>query len=262
MVDPGSVATNPVLDFLSKWSPLWLLLLGGLLAQLWNRFRTRMRRFTWRAWHNPVAIAGNDPFWGNVTVQYNGVPVNHVHVTTIELTNDSSEDQKDVVVTLSFQDGIGHIIGSVGVIQGCVGGIPFDADYLKLFQGATPQQVQALTTYVEHKIPVFNRRQKAMFTLLVVRDDASAPVIQVSCNHPGVKLEYLPAGAEVNGVPFNLALGVGFLITPAVIFLLVRYQLHSHPYLSSLVGWFLGLYITKVGAGAVRVWKNIVRVLG
>ena len=56
MVDP-TPATDTVLGHLAKWSPALLLLLGGLLTQLWNRFRTRTRRFTWRAWHSQIAFA-------------------------------------------------------------------------------------------------------------------------------------------------------------------------------------------------------------
>jgi hypothetical protein len=260
MADPV-LATNPVLDYLSKWSPFLLLLLGGLLTQLWNRFRTRMRRFTWKAWHQPIAIAASDPILGTVTVQYNGVPVNNVHLTTVEITNDSSEDQKDVILTLLLP-GVGRrIISSTGYIEGIEGIIPFDQGYLNLFQGATPQQLNALTTYVVHKSPVFNRRQKAKFTLLVVLDDVGQPVALASCNHPSVKLEFIPAGPEVDGVPFNLALGMGMVITAAAV-LLLRYERHAHPYLNPILGWALGLYCVKVGALVVRGWKGLVRVLG
>ena len=238
-----------------------LLLLGGLLAQLWNRFRTRVRRFTWKAWHQPIAIAANHPQLGTVTVQFNGTPVNHVHVTTVELVNDSSEDQEDVVVTLSFQ-GIGHIINSAGFIQGCLGSIPFDPAYAALYQGATPQQVQILNTYVVHKIPVFNRGQKATFNLSVVRDDASTPVVQVSCNHPGVKLDYLPSEVELDGVPYNLAVGMGFIVTGIFIFLMLRYSAHPHPYLYPVSAWLLGAFGGRVGAAVVRGWKTFVRLLG
>ncbi len=134
MADPTPV-TNHVLEYLSKWSPVLLLLLGGLVAQLWTRFRTRTRRFTWRAWHNQIAVAANNPQLGTVTVQHNGTPVNHVHVTTVEFVNDSNEDQKDVLVTLSFPGG-GHIINSTGFIKGTLSPIPFDPGYVGLYTGA------------------------------------------------------------------------------------------------------------------------------
>jgi hypothetical protein len=260
MVDSTST-TNPVLNYLSKWSPILLLFLGGLLSQLWNRFRHRTRRFTWRAWHNPIAIAANDPQLGTVTVQYNGNPVNHVHVTTVEFTNDSNEDQKDVVLTLSFQ-GVGHVINSSGYIQGTLGLIPFDPDYVALYAGANAALVNALNTYVVHKISVFNRRQKATFSMLVARDDASSPEVLASCNHPGVKLEFLPVGPEVSGVPLNLAVRLGIVLTASVVLLLVRYQRFPHPYLTPLFAWFLGVYCAVVGAAVVKAWKAIGRILG
>ncbi len=259
MAEP-TPATNPILNYLSKWSPILLLLLGGLLTQLWNRFRARTRRFTWKVWHTPIAIAANDPQLGTVTVQHNGVPVNHVHMTTVEFTNDSNEDQKDVVLTLSFQ-GVGHIINSTGYIQGTLGPVPFDPDYVARYTGANAALVNVLNTYVVHKIPVFNRRQKATFTLLVVRDDASSPVVLASCNHPGFKLEFLPSGLEIDGVPLNLAVGSGVLLTAAVLIFALRYQRH-HPYLDPLLGWLLGLFSGRLGAAAVKAWKAVERILG
>jgi hypothetical protein len=261
MVDP-TPATNPVLYYLSKLSPILLLLLGGLLAQLWNRFRTRTRRFTWKASHSLIAIAVNNPQLGTVTVQHNGVPVNYVHMTTVEFTNDSNEDQKDVALTLSFQ-GVGHIINSTGYIQGTLGLIAFDPDYVALYAGADPAQINLLNTYVVHKIPVFNRRQKATFTLMAVRDDASSPVVLASCNHPGVKLEFLPTGQlELDGIPFTLAAGSGVLLTGAILSLTIRFQQHPHQYLDPLVGWLLGLYSAKIGAAAVNAYKAVGRIVG
>jgi hypothetical protein len=260
MVDP-TPTTNPVLDYLSKWSPFLLLLLGGLLAQLWTRFRSRTRRFTWRAWHTRIAIAGDVPQLGNVTVQFNGVPVNHLHVTTVEFTNDSSEDQKDVTITIAFQ-GTGHIISSTGTIQGDPSPIPFKNDYVALYTNATPEQIQVLNSYVVHEIPVLNRGKKAIFSMLVARDDTTQPVVIVSCNHPGTKLEFLPAGPELFGVPLNLAIWLGMATTLACVLLLVRFQRHNHPYLTPAIAWFLGAYCARIGADLVRFWKLCVRVLG
>jgi len=235
-----------------------LLFLGGLLTQLWNRFRTRTRRFTWRAWHSQIAVAANNPQLGTVTVQHNGVPVNHVHMTTVEFTNDSNEDQKDVLVTLAFPGG-GHVINSSGFIQGTLTPIPFDPAYLALYAGANPAQVSFLNTYVVHKIPVFNRRQKATFNLLV-QDDPNSEVL-ASCNHPGIKLEFTPAGLEIDGVPLGIATGSGLLVTGAVLFFTLRYERH-HPYLDPLFAWLLGLFSNRLGAAATKVWKAVGRIVG
>src|SRR5260370_17206045 len=124
MADATAV-TNLVVEYVSKWSPVLLVLVGGLVAQLWTRFRTRTRRFTWRAWHNQIAVAANNPQLGTVTVQHNGTPVNHVHVTTVEFVNDSNEDQKDVLVTLSFPRG-GHIINSTRFLKETLTPSPLD----------------------------------------------------------------------------------------------------------------------------------------
>ncbi len=259
MADP-TAAAHSFLDYLSKFSPLLWLALGGLVTQLWIRFRTRTRRFVWKAWHQPIAMAANHPQLGTVTVQYNGVPVSHVHATTVEITNDSNEDQKDVVLTISFQ-GVGHIINSAGYVEGCLGAIPFDPAYTALYVDATPAQVDILNTYVVHKIPVLNRWQKATFNLLV-RDDVASPVAQVSCNHPGFKLEYGPTGLQIDGVPLQLATGTGFLVTAATVSVLLLYLRHRHAYSTALIAWLVGVFSGRLGAATVKSLKALLRVLG
>lgn len=262
MTSPGLISSQ-VIDYLSKLSPLWWLLVGGLLTQLWYRFRARARRITWRAWHSQIAVAGNHPQFGTITVQFNGTPVAHVHTTTIEITNESNEDHKDVLLTLRLR-GAGTIVSSSGQIEGVFGVIPLDADYLALFNGATQAQRALLTTYVVHKVGVFNRRQKAIFNLLVVRNDANNPGVEVSCNHPGVKLAFAPtAGIFVDGVPLDLATGLGFLITVGIIALLAyRQSGYRHPYLLPFFAWFVGLVSNRIGAAAFNGWKALGRLLG
>jgi hypothetical protein len=179
----------------------------------------------------------------------------------VEVTNDSNEDQKDVLLTLSFE-GVGHIISSQGYVHGVLGAIPFDPAYTALYHGANQQLAAILNTYVVHKIPVFNRRQKATFNLLVVRDDASTPIIQASCNHAGVKLEYVPPGLELDGVPLNLATGTGVIVTATTMFLLLRYLEQHHPHGAALIAWIIGFFSGRIGAATVKIWKGLARILG
>jgi hypothetical protein len=253
-------AIHRILDFLHDLSPLWWLILGGLVSQLWIRFRTRTRRFLWKAWHQPIAIAANHPQLGTVTVQYNGAAVTHVHATTVELTNDSSEDQTDIVFTLSFM-GQGHIINSTGFVEGDLNLIPFDPNYVALYQGAPPALVEALSTHVIHKIPVLNRRKKATFNLLV-RDAAPSPTVQASCNHSGFRLEYVPAVPELYGVPLNLAVLTGLVVTAAIAFLLEHYLVQRHPHFTPWIAWMVGLFSGWIGAMTVSGVKTLLRFIG
>lgn len=231
------------------------------MTQLWDRFRNRTRRFVWQASHQQIAIAANHPQLGTVTVQLNGTPVNQVHTTTVVVSNDSNEDAKEVILTITFQ-GIGHIISSTGYIEGTLTPIPFDPAYAALYTGASAAQIAILETYVIHKIPVFNRRQKARFDLLV-RDDAPQPNVQLSCNHPGFRLEFEPtAGIQVDGMPYAPALGLGFLLTGPTLALICFYAGYRHPIMVPFVGWLMGVFCPRIGAVGLKSWKALGRLLG
>lgn len=260
MADP-TPASKTFIEYLSQLSPIFLLVVGGLVTHLWSRYRSRTGRLTWRAWHSPVAVAADYPQLGRVTVQFNGMPVNHLHHTRVEFTNDSSRDLKEVEVMLSFGS-TGHVISSTGVVEGTLAIVPFDTDYLGLYANATQQQINTLNTYVVHRIPVLNRRQKSTFTMLVARDDTSSPQVTVSSNHLGMRTEFLPATPELFGVPVTLALLVGLPASLACALLVVRFQHHSHRYLTVAFAWLLGTVCMSIGAELVRLGKQFLRILG
>jgi hypothetical protein len=265
MTDPTPVAKS-LFNYLTNLSPLLWLILVGLGGQLLMRFRSRMRRFIWTASHNKVALAASHPQLGAVTVAFNGVAVHHVHTTTVIITNDSNEDQTDVVITLAFESS-GHIVHSEGQIEGDSLVIPLDPDYYNLLSNATtPAQLNQLNRYVVHKIPVFNRHQKAVFQMIVVRDDASSPVVIATCNHRGVKLDYVPDGASIDGVPLLTATKFGIVISVVLTFLLIWLNVHRMPhpsfYIVTLVAMSLGLFATRIGAAGVNLWRVIFRLVG
>jgi hypothetical protein len=186
MADP-SPASPSLLESLLKWWPLLLFILGGVLTQLWTSYRNRTRKFTWRAWHNQIAMAANNPALGNVTVQHNGMNVNHIHASTVEFRNESNHDVTEVLVTLSFQ-GVGHVINTIGSIDNTP--VYLDPAYLaQLINAPNPAQTQILNSAIVYRLPVLNRRKSAYFHMLVHRDNLSAPVVVASCNYAGFRLE-------------------------------------------------------------------------
>jgi len=77
-----------------------------------------------------------------------------------------------------------------------------------------------------------------------------------------MKLEFLPAGPGLFGVPLNLAIWLGMAATLAGVLLLVRFQRHIDPNLTPLFAWFLGVYCARIGADLVRLLKLCVRIIG
>ena len=201
----------------------------------------------------------HNPALGTVSVQHNGISVNHLHATTVEFENASNLDASDVVVTLSFQ-GIGHVISTNGSVDNTV--LNLDANYLSAYNAAvgTPQ-LQQVNTAVVYRIPVLNRRRKAFFHMLVHRDDLSAPLIVASCNHLGYRLERrkMPA-AVLLGVSQNTAIYGGLAASIPVIVLLLMESHHAIG--NAVVTYILGLSVALIGALAIRLLRLLDRLFG
>ncbi len=58
---------------------LGIFLFGALVTQLWNRYRTRLRRPRWSDSYHKVAVAGEHAYVGKIKVLYNDNPVENVY---------------------------------------------------------------------------------------------------------------------------------------------------------------------------------------
>jgi hypothetical protein len=258
MADP-SPANRSFLENLLKWWPLLLFFLGGLLTQLWTSYRNRTRKFKWQAWHNQIAMAANNPALGNVTVQHNGVNVNHIHATTVEFRNGSNQDVTNVLVTLSFQ-GVGHVIDTTGAIDNTP--LYLDPAYMgQLVNAPNAAQIQILNSAIEYRIPVLNRRKSAFFHMLVHRDNLTAPIVIPSCNYAGFRLEQMKQPAVVLfGISQRAAAYVGLLVsTPIVAALLWKFH---HPYIDGVFAYILGLAVAATGALVIKAGRVLDRIFG
>jgi hypothetical protein len=249
----SSPASSASIDYVVKAA---LFVLGGLTQRLWTNFGNRIRRLTWTARHTPIAMASNNPSLGTVTVQHDGVNVNHLHATTVELVNESNQDVKDILLTLSFQ-GVGHVIDTRAGIDNT--SLVLDPAYLVRLANANAAQAELLNSAIEYRIPVLNRRKRAVFHMLVRRDDLSPPFVLASCNHPGFRLDPMKVPPIVIwGVGRDLAVIVGLMITiPVMAFLLWRFH---HPYTDPVIAFIFGLAVAAVGAVAVKSFRLLARI--
>lgn len=234
------------------WVGLLLLFAGAAINHFWGKYRNRLRKLRWSAWHTKIAVAAEDPYFGKVEVTYDGNKIANVHTTYIRLVNGSNADLKDVVVSIAYLDG-SRIYRGRGLLEGGLQNFPFSDDFSNAIKRAQPDDPKYIWTHRGFRIPVFNRYAQANFYLLVGRDDAATPVVTVGCQYVGARLVFEQQPAMLLGVPIAQASGAGifatFLLTVWVVLRL------SSAWKVGLAAWLLGSCSTVVGAALLGFWK-------
>ncbi len=241
------------------WKGIALFLFGAIVNHVWSRYRTRLKRLRWSAWHHRIAVAAEDPHFGRVDVLYEGQPVINVHSSQIQIENESNSDLTNVVINIAHLDGT-RIYRSMGAVEGSLAAIPFTDAFSAALADFEHADANYLITHRDYRIPVLNRGTKVSFFLLVGRDHACQPLVTVSCDHVGVELKFLPPSYKVFGVPFQQAQVVGLAATFAFALALAWWL--PYRWIISLAAWLVGVFALALGAGFTKLWKWILRQVG
>lgn len=79
--------------------------LGGILtAWLTQRILNKRGVFTYSVTHTRVGVTAEDAIFGSVAVSWNGKPVRNLHLSTIEMKNESMNDYENVVISAFTND--------------------------------------------------------------------------------------------------------------------------------------------------------------
>jgi hypothetical protein len=100
-----------------------------------------------------------------------------------------------------------------------------------------------------------NRGQVARFAYLTTTPVASGPNVWVDVVHPGVKLRYRLAHAEVFGVSQPHAALAGFFIGVAVVALIILKV--DALWVAAVLSLALGFVAQVPGAFAIRTWRRV-----
>jgi len=243
-------------------------ILGALGTHLWRRYRNRMVLISWQARHQPVAVETDHATFGKVEVLYNGRPTHNVTFTTIALKNESNKDLEDVVLDFFFRDGT-TIFMAAGNVRGSGNPLVFTKEFsdnidlalaMKEDDPQRPAYITALQRERHFNVPVWNREGNVTVELLVQPPRGVSPVILVSTDHVGVKMQY--------SAPKPLAFGehqvraAMFGLAAAVLLVILLAQVLRQPLILSLGAVTLGAMTTLIGALLIKLGRQVMRVLG
>ena len=242
-------------------------LLGAVVARLWQQYLQRMVTVRWSATHTTLAAGGEHPTWGHVEILYNGTPAgNLLQWCRVEIENESgSRDLSNIVVSLQYDQPKPEILSGGGTREGSNQWLAltpsFVAEIDRYIQ--TPETNRPKTTDIFRRrdfvIPVLNRGTKAIF-LFLVRPNVANPMLRVYCDHLTVRLKHRAERPMIFGVVQAHAgwagLGVGCLAAVALATSL------RNIWVAVFVALLLGTFGQLLGVAVVRMWRWLVRAIG
>lgn len=226
---------------------------GALILYL----RNRVRRLEYVVHHERIASSSIDPIFGSIQTTWQGNPISNLYTSRVELTNNTSRDFSEVIFKVYTGDIIllterTEIIGTPRIVEWS----PAFKQQMYVQPGGTPtqQQFDVYNRSREYKLPVFNRGQKiAMTYLTAIPPSASGPSVWVDIDHKGIKVEYIPPGPRIHGVPQKVAIGFGLAISAVTFIIFGAYSPDS--WLTAFACIFVGLFAQSIGALVYRVLK-------
>ena len=110
------------------------------------------------------------------------------------------------------------------------------------------------------RVPVFNRGASLRIAALVQAPLGSKSLIQLACDHPGLRLLFQPPRHLFFGVDRSLAALVGLLA--GLVFVAALVVVPLQPVAVAFLAFAAGSLTAAIGAGVVRGVRWILRLLG
>lgn len=243
------------------------IIFGGIagLGTAWLTQRVLNKRgvFSYFVTHNKVGMSTKDEIFGNVSVTWNGNPINHLYLSTIELKNDSLNDYENVVIRTYTDDTIlltesTQILNTPNIIE-------WTDNYKKQLRvedgaSATDNQRKIYGGQREYLIPVFNRGQIIRISYLNAANSESIPHIWLAATLKGVKVKFRIPKPLILGVPQPQAAAIGTAL--GLIGLVPLVMLVENPWLLGLIAIAYGICVTIPGAYGVKLYRVLRETIG
>ena len=233
--------------------------LGGILATvLVQQIKNRRSVLSYFVNHSKVGTSANDRTFGTVQITWNGSEVPNLYLSTVELTNESSRDLRDIRLTAYSNDTtllseFPHLIGTTQFIKYS----PEYEEKITVVPETLPTQFQR-DTYGqrrEYLIPILNRGQVIRFQYINVSKSEQQPNIWLEIVHPGVLLRFRHPQSQVFGVPQPLAGLAGILL--GILFTTLLYAYSSYILLIAFGSLLFGFIAQIPGAYAIRAFRRV-----
>lgn len=237
--------------------------IGALLTLVIQRIVNKRGLFTFVVRHNKVGESTDDAIFGTVRVTWNGNVINHLYLSTAELTNESLKDFDNVVVKVFTNDA--HLLTERPELVGTTR-IPQwteqFANTLHVGSGETPTQEQTRLFHKqrEYLLPTMNRGQVVRVAYLNAALTEHQPSLWVDIVHKGVKLRLRAPHNVFMGVPQPQAAlvgsALGMVVLGAVILAI------DTAWVASVICLVYGLTVLVPGAICIRSWRWLRELVG
>lgn len=238
--------------------------IGGIItAWLTQRVLNKRGSFTYFVNHQSVGMSAEDAVFGSVAVSWNGNPISHLCLSTIELKNESMNDYENVIVRAYTDDT--RLLSERTQILDTPNVLEWSEKYKKQLHveaGESPSanQLAIYNGQREYLIPIMNRGQSIQLTFLNSANSSAVPKIWLAVTQKGVRLKFRGPQNQILDVPQPRAAFAGVLIGIAAIIALVR--LVSDPWIIAIASLTYGLIAQIPGAYAIKFIRRIREAVG
>lgn len=239
--------------------PTVTFILGAFITHVWNKFRTRTTVLRYYVFHNFFGSTVTDPKLGSVKVMYGETEVKNLYVSTVTLSNDSGRDLADLVVNV-VSDPDSGIIASHGRNQGSLNDLPFTPQFAATLATADKTKDYTATLHRrDYTLPVLNRGDEILVTLLITNFKGNQPFLTVGCDKPGVKLQFAIKKEQFLGEPRDTTAVLGALIVLALLWPIIVFV--PNKTVAVLGAGLLGALCLLPGVAVRKLVKVAVRLL-
>jgi hypothetical protein len=236
--------------------------MGIIITFITQKWINKRSIFAYTVFHNLIGVSTEDPTYGSVKVTWNNDPVPHLFLSTISLTNSSSNDFESVIVRVHTTNT--KLLTENCMLEGMTRKVDFSDDFdekIKVPNGGAPSinQIELYECQREYQIPIINRGQKINFQYLNAALSNEQPTIQIEILHKGVKCEFQVPKMEILGVPQQTAVWIGTLIGIFAIGMIILFV--ENLIIAVSLAFFMGWITLIPGAYTIKLFRNLKRLL-
>lgn len=229
-------------------------------ALLWA-LRGRLRTLEYTVRHEPIGTSASGAF-GAIKVTWQETQLPNLYLSVLTLRNPTTTDLTDVRIA-AFTPPETLLLSE----EAHSGAYPlkFEPEFqerVNVATGAKPtdDQWRLYSHRREYIVPVLNRKQDVLIHYLTtVIQDKPGPVVSLSVQHKGVKLEYRPMRPEHLGAPIRIAAVIGLVASLLILAATILWI--SSPLYAAIVCMTFGLFALNVGAALYHVGRFITRLV-
>ena len=230
--------TTTIIELLPPTITLILTSLFGLMIGIFvEKFKNRYRVIDYSIRSQKIIPPLSKNLGGNLSIKINEKEVKTLKITTIEIENKSSIDLENIIVTFSLSNDC-YFQGNEAFLTKIFSSLYWTPNYNSFFSEVVekfnssedkdniPIDLQNSINYLlsnrEYLIPVFNRKEKAIFNFLIEDPiDGSKGFIYPSIVHKSVKFVLKSDIEKKNQRDLWIGIIIGMIVVAIVIILMV-----------------------------------------